>query len=195
VARDAVETHVERNFVERVAGLRPGTPRDPALPVREGTTLTGARCRELYACQVGSRLLDFAARWLRARGAAFYTIGSAGHEGDAAVAAALRPTDPVLPHYRFGAFYLARSAQAGRSADDGLRDVLLGLAASADEPIAGGRHKVLGHADLAVIPQTSTIASQLPRAAGVAFAIERSRRLGRSAGGPTGGSAAARLRF
>ena len=34
-------------------------------------------------------------------------------------------------------------------------------------------HKVFGNADLAIIPQTSTIASHLPRAFGVAFAIER----------------------
>ena len=37
---------------------------------------------------------------------------------------------------------------------------------------------MFGHADLAVIPQTSTIASHLPRAMGVAFAIGRARRLG-----------------
>ena len=42
----------------------------------------------------------------------------------------------------------------------------------------GGRHKVFGHADLAVLPQTSTIASHLPRAVGIAFAIERARELG-----------------
>ena len=42
----------------------------------------------------------------------------------------------------------------------------------------GGRHKVFGDPDLAVIPQTSTIASHLPRAVGVAFAIDRARRLG-----------------
>ena len=39
------------------------------------------------------------------------------------------------------------------------------MLAAADEPIAGGRHKVFGHPDLAVLPQTSTIASHLPRAA------------------------------
>ena len=37
---------------------------------------------------------------------------------------------------------------------------------------------MFGHHDLAVIPQTSTIASHLPRALGVAFAIGRARRLG-----------------
>jgi len=174
VVRDSVET----NFTEAVAALRPGPARDPGLPVREGTTLTGARCLELFEFQLGSRLLDIAARVLKERGQGFYTIGSAGHEGNAAVAAALRPTDPALLHYRSGAFYLTRSAQAGRPAEEGLRDVLLGLTASAEEPISGGRHKVFGHPELAVIPQTSTIASHLPRAAGVAFAIERARKLG-----------------
>ncbi len=109
-------------------------------------------------------------------GRGFYTIGSAGHEANAAVAAALRPTDPALLHYRSGAFYLARAAQVPGSTP--LRDVLLGLVAAADEPIAGGRHKVFGNADLAVIPQTSTIASHLPRAVGVAFAIDRAGKLG-----------------
>ncbi|MBG0817232.1 thiamine pyrophosphate-dependent enzyme [Planomonospora sp. ID82291] len=174
MARDTVETH----FAEAVADLTVGTRRDPALPVREGTSLTGARCRELFEFQLGSRLLDVTARLLRERGEGFYTIGSAGHEGNAAVAAALRTTDPALLHYRSGAFYLARSAMAGRLPEQGLRDVLLGLVASAEEPIAGGRHKVFGHPDLAVIPQTSTIASHLPRAVGVAFAIERARQLG-----------------
>ena len=105
----------------------------------------------------------------------FYTIGSAGHESNAYVALALEPSDPALLHYRSGGFYLARAAQAGR---DGVEDVLLGMAAAAEEPIAGGRHKVFGHRELAVIPQTSTIASHLPRAVGMAFAIERARRLG-----------------
>lgn len=174
MARDTVETH----FTEAVASLAPGAPRDPLLPVRQGTALTGARCRELFEFQLGSRLLDITARRLRAQGEGFYTIGSAGHEGNAAVAAALRATDPALLHYRSGAFYLTRSAMAGRLAEEGLRDVLLGLTAAAEEPIAGGRHKVFGHPDLAVIPQTSTIASHLPRAVGVAFAIERARALG-----------------
>src|SRR6185295_1868459 len=101
--------------------------------------------------------------------------GSAGHESNAAVALALRPTDPALLHYRSGAFYLARAGQVGR---DGVPDILHGVTAATEEPIAGGRHKVFGHHELAVIPQTSTIASHLPRAVGVAFAIERARKLG-----------------
>ena len=57
-------------------------------------------------------------------------------------------------------------------------DILCGVTAAAAEPIAGGRHKVFGHHALTVIPQTSTIASHLPRAVGVAFAIERAKKLG-----------------
>jgi 2-oxoisovalerate dehydrogenase E1 component len=132
--------------------------------------------RSVYEAQVRSRHLDHTARWLRSRGVGYYTIGSSGHESNAWVAAALRPTDPALLHYRSGAFYLARSMQV--PGHDGVCDVLLGLLASVDEPIAGGRHKVFGNADLAVIPQTSTIASHLPRALGVAFALGRAPRLG-----------------
>ena len=50
--------------------------------------------------------------------------------------------------------------------------------ALADEPIAGGRHKVFGHPRLGIIPQTSTIASHLPRAVGLAVALHRAHRLG-----------------
>jgi 2-oxoisovalerate dehydrogenase E1 component len=129
----------------------------------------------IWRAQVDSRHCDYAARWLQGQGLGFYTIGSAGHESNAAVALALRPTDPALLHYRSGGFYLARAGQVGR---DGIRDIMLGVVAAADEPIAGGRHKVFGHHDLAVIPQTSTIASHLPRAVGVALAIGRSAKLG-----------------
>jgi len=127
--------------------------------------------------QLASRHLDLAARWLRHEGAGFYTIGSAGHEGNAGVAAALRLDDPALLHYRSGAFYLVRAGQADPP-HDGARDVLLGLVAAVAEPIAGGRHKVFGNHALGVIPQTSTIASHLPRAVGLALAIGRAAKLG-----------------
>jgi 2-oxoisovalerate dehydrogenase E1 component len=146
-------------------------------PVRQGSTLTVAMAQRLFEAQLQSRHIDHAARWLRSRGLGYYTIGSAGHEGNAAIAAALAPTDPALLHYRSGAFYLARSAQVRPVRLAGARDILQGMLALADEPIAGGRHKVFGHPDLDIIPQTSTIASHLPRAMGVAFAIERAARL------------------
>jgi len=161
----------------------PDRPRDPDGPVRDGGRLTGAQANSLFDAQLASRHLDLAARWLRSFGEGYYTIGSAGHEGNAAVAAALRPTDPALLHYRSGAFYCARSAQVDNT--DPIRDVLRGLVASAEEPIAGGRHKVFGHPDLQIIPTTSTIASHLPRAVGLGFAVERGRRLGADAVWPS----------
>ncbi|MFU8850035.1 transketolase C-terminal domain-containing protein [Micromonospora sp. SL1-18] len=261
----------------------PAQRRDLGEPLPDGGPLTGAQALALFDAQVTSRLLDLAGRWLRGFGEGYYTIGSAGHEGNAAVAAALRPTDPALLHYRSGAFYCVRAAQAaedfpaappregpaapshdgaagaddsddtepeaqdgggaeaagpdhpapdpagkadaeetaGVAADAGVagetagaaeagvaaeasaaaeagvpalpalpvpdpgdgyaqaaRDVLRGMVASAWEPIAGGRHKVFGRADLAVIPTTSTIASHLPRAVGMGLALERLRRVG-----------------
>jgi 2-oxoisovalerate dehydrogenase E1 component len=174
------EEALDQHFLKAAGALEAGALRthraDPAAPVRPGGQLTGGLALEVFDAQLGNRHLDLAARYLRAAGHGFYTIGSAGHEANAAVAAALRPTDPALLHYRSGAFYLARAAQVPGT--DPLRDVLLGLVTAADEPIAGGRHKVFGHAGLAVIPQTSTIASHLPRAVGVAFAIDRARKLG-----------------
>jgi 2-oxoisovalerate dehydrogenase E1 component len=148
--------------------------------VYEGTALTGEQARALFDAKAASRHLDLAARWLRGFDAGYYTIGSSGHEGNAAVAAALRPTDPALLHYRSGGFYCARAAQVPGS--DPIRDVLRGLVASAKEPIAGGRHKVFGHPALHIVPTTSTIASHLPRAVGVAFALGRGRRLNPPAG-------------
>ncbi|MDA3627009.1 thiamine pyrophosphate-dependent enzyme [Saccharopolyspora sp. WRP15-2] len=130
----------------------------------------------LFDAQAGSRHLDLQARQLGKQGKGFYSIGSSGHESNAAVAAALRPTDPALLHYRSGGFYVRRGHQV--PGQQPLRDVLLGVVASADEPISAGRHKVFGNAELAVIPQTSTIASHLPRAVGLAFSLGRAAKLG-----------------
>ncbi len=161
---------VDKNFVAQLAGLPEGAPRhDVDAPVREGTSLSARLALAMFQTQVESRHLDLAARALKARNECFYTIGSSGHEGNAAVAAASRPTDPAFLHYRSGAFYIQRARQVPGSSP--LFDVLLGLAASTDEPIAGGRHKVFGHADLEIPPQTSTIASHLPKAVGAALGL------------------------
>jgi 2-oxoisovalerate dehydrogenase E1 component len=147
---------------------------DPEAPVRPGSPLTGTLALDLFEAQLASRHLDLAARWLRSFGKGYYTIGSSGHEGNAAVAAALQPTDPALLHYRSGAFYCVRAGQVDEDVDP-VRDVLRGVVTAVTEPIAGGRHKVFGHPRLAVVPTTSTIASHLPRAVGLAYAIEQSR--------------------
>ncbi|MDP9168209.1 MAG: MFS transporter, partial [Actinomycetota bacterium] len=171
---------IDEYFTTTVAALptwidRVG-PVDSSAPIVPTSDLTVQQVLDLFDSQLGSRHLDLAARWLRARGKGFYTIGSSGHEGNAVVAAALRSTDPALLHYRSGAFFLQRARQVDGA--DPLRDVLLGMCAATDDPISGGRHKVFGRLDLDVIPQTSTIASHLPRAVGVAFSIGRAAKLG-----------------
>ncbi len=54
--------------------------------------------------------------------------------------------------------------------------MLLSFACSAEDPTSGGRHKVLGSRALMIPPQTSTIASHLPKAVGAAHAIGLARR-------------------
>ncbi len=138
--------------------------------------LTARDLVELFESQVLSRQLDLHARRLHARKQGFYTIGSSGHEGNAAIARALRPTDPALLHYRDAPFFIQRSKQV--PGIDIVYDMLLSFVASADDPIAGGRHKVLGSKKLNVPPQTSTIATQLPKAVGAAYSLPLARRLG-----------------
>lgn len=158
---------VDEHFRDMVASLAPG-----------GRThdVDAEILLRVFDSQAGSRHLDLTARTLGSQGRGFYSIGSAGHESNAAVAAALRPTDPALLHYRSGAFYIERARQVPDQHPR--RDVLLGIVAAVEEPISGGRHKVFGNVDLSVIPQTSTIASHLPRAVGLAFALDRAARLG-----------------
>ncbi|MEV0080093.1 thiamine pyrophosphate-dependent enzyme [Nocardia neocaledoniensis] len=139
-------------------------------------TLAAADALDLFESQATSRHLDLAARRLGAAGKGYYSIGSAGHEGNAAVAAALRVDDPALLHYRSGAFFVQRCRRIPGL--DPVRDVLLGVVAAAADPISGGRHKVFGSKAASIIPQTSTIASQLPRAVGLAFALDRAARQG-----------------
>ena len=114
---------------------------------------------------------------LRRQGKGFYTIGSAGHEGNAGVAAALRPTDPALLHYRSGAFYLVARGRRRRPG------TACGTCCSAWSRRRTSRSRAAGTRCSAsrrsnVIPQTSTIASHLPRAVGLAFALGRAARLG-----------------
>lgn len=173
VSRAAV---VDGNFVSGVMAEPRRAPRtDLHAAVREGTGLSARSALRLFEAQVESRLLDLLARELKSEGQSFYTIGSSGHEGSAAVADALRPGDMAFLHYRSGAFYCARAAM--EPGPDGPFDVIQGMVASADESIAGGRHKVFGSVDLHIPPQTSTIASHLPKALGYAVALDRKARL------------------
>lgn len=136
----------------------------------------------LFEAQLESRHLDLLARSLKSRGRGYYTIGGSGHEGNAAVGGSLQQGDLSFLHYRSGAYFCARAALGPGPA--GTFDVLRGMLGAADEPIAGGRHKVFGSVDLCIPPQTSTIASHLPKAVGYAVALDRkARREGREATG------------
>ncbi len=148
----------------------------PDAALCPGSDLLAHRAVELFEDQVLSRQLDVAARELKKTDRSYYTIGSAGHEQNAVVGALLRVNDPAFLHYRSGGFMLARARKLPGSTP--LFDTLLGTVASSEDPIARGRHKVWGSRALWVPPQTSTIASHLPKAMGMAFSLARARRLG-----------------
>jgi 2-oxoisovalerate dehydrogenase E1 component len=166
-----------RRSIERLRSIATGSLRldAPALRLEPGVA------RALFASQLYCRITDVEAHELRARNEGYYTICSAGHEGNVALGHLTRTTDPALLHYRSGAFFLARARQA--TAHDvigpppGVLELLLSLAASADDPISGGRHKVFGSVRWGIPPQTSTISSHLPKAVGMAVAIDRAARL------------------
>jgi 2-oxoisovalerate dehydrogenase E1 component len=171
---------VDQNFIEFVRlwqGRAHPAPRgdEPVLP---GSALDAHGFRELFESQIISRHLDLMARVLRVQNKVFYTIGSSGHEGNAMVARLTRHTDPAFLHYRSGAFMAERFRKLPGM--DPVTDSALSFAASRDDPASGGRHKVWGSKPLWVLPQTSTIASHLPKAVGTAVAIEQARRIGHS---------------
>jgi 2-oxoisovalerate dehydrogenase E1 component len=130
---------------------------------------------DLFESQMMSRHLDLRARILKNDNQCFYTIGSSGHEGNAGVAFAFQLRDMAFLHYRSGAFMIQRAKQLEGSTP--LYDNLLSFVAAKEEPIAGGRHKVFGSLPLNVPPQTSTIASHLPKAVGAALSIGRAKDL------------------
>ena len=164
---------IHENFLKRVAsGELP--PRRTAVPLTDAG-LDAAALVGIFRSQVTSRQLDRVSRHLQARGEGFYTIGSSGHEGNAAIAAAFNPDDMAFLHYRDGAFMIERARQVPGQTP--VWDMLLSFVASAEDPISGGRHKVLGSKALSIPPQTSTIASHLPKAVGAAYAIGLARRL------------------
>ena len=166
------------NFQEFVRGWNGSAARapGPGHAVLEGSALDAQGFRELFESQLISRHLDLMARVLRVQNKVFYTIGSSGHEGNAMVARATRHTDPAFLHYRSGGFMAERFRKLPGM--DPVMDSALSFAASKDDPASGGRHKVWGSRPLWVLPQTSTIASHLPKAFGTAVAIEQGRRIG-----------------
>jgi len=179
---------IDRNFTQfcqgqEAAALSRAAPRrelDEALAQSDagpaGSPRGGRLLYELFESQVVSRHLDLTARELRRQERGYYTISSSGHEPNVVLGRFVRHTDPAFLHYRSGALMAERARQGG--AQTFIRDTLLSFMASSRDPLAGGRHKVWGSVELCVPPQTSTIASQLPRSVGAALSFGRMRRQG-----------------
>lgn len=165
---------VHDNFIKCLQQGRLPKPRSTTTPAVAGLSDQGLW--DLFDAQGLSRHLDLQARKLKEQNLGFYTIGSSGHEGNAAIAHAFNVTDMAFLHYRSGAFMLERARKADY--EHGLRDQILSLLASSEDPISGGRHKVFGSLALNVPPQTSTIASHLPKAFGMAYAVTLAKKLG-----------------
>lgn len=159
---------VHENFLRRVkaSDFPAGNAPTSALLPRDAAAIFRAQCL--------SRALDRTSRDMQKSGTGYYTIGSSGHEGMAALAHALRPTDIAFLHYRDAAFQIARANQL--PGQNIAWDMLLSFACSSDDPISGGRHKVLGSKSLTIPPQTSTIASHLPKSVGAAYSLGLARR-------------------
>jgi len=157
---------VDQAFLAHLQALADGQ-----VPAQRGGSVADADLLEMFDSQMVSRQLDLMARVKRLENKVFYTIGSSGHEGNALLGRLTRHTDPAFLHYRSGAFMAERYRKI--EGLDFIRDTCLSFAAAADDPASGGRHKVWGSKSLWVLPQTSTIASHLPKAVGTALAIAR----------------------
>lgn len=166
MSRERLEQLIERFRSDVEAGKPP--------PVEVSSWSGDASvARELLTSMLLTRAVDLAAHRLRAEGIGHYTICSSGHEGNVVFGRLTGAHDPALLHYRSGAFQIER-ARAVQGVDP-IRDIALSLVASSDDPISHGRHKVFGRKELGILPQTSTIASHVPRALGTAFALELKR--------------------
>jgi 2-oxoisovalerate dehydrogenase E1 component subunit alpha len=130
--------------------------------------LTDEQALEMHRYMLTARLLDERMWALNRQGKAPFVVSVAGHEGcQAGTAYTLeRGTDFYCPYYRD----LAAVMVAGMT----LRDVLLGVFARAEDPSSGGRQMPAHWSSrrLGIITGSSPIATQIPHAVGIAYAIK-----------------------
>ena len=155
---------VDRQFLDHLDALASGQ-----VEAMDAAGIGDADLLEMFDSQMVSRQLDLMARIKRTENKVFSTIGSSGPEGNAMLGRLTRHTDPAFLHYRSGGFMAERYRKV--EGMDFIRDTCLSFAAAKADPASGGRHKVWGSRPLWVLPQTSTIASHLPKAVGTALAI------------------------
>src|SRR4029078_4912355 len=98
---------VDENFQKRVLACDFPSPKSSTQPSDVG--LDKSNFVECVDSQYVSRHLDLLARKLHAQKQCFYTIGSSGHEGNAAIAKVFRKNDIAFLHYRSGAFVVQRA--------------------------------------------------------------------------------------
>ncbi len=129
--------------------------------------ITRDQALQFYRHMVLARSLDDRI-WLLARqGAIPFAVSGRGHEAaQVALAMALRPgLDYTYPYYRDVAFTLALGLTA--------EDIMLAAFARAADPSSGGR-QMLNHFSrkgLRIVSGSSPVGSQIPQAAGTAWAI------------------------
>jgi 2-oxoisovalerate dehydrogenase E1 component subunit alpha len=134
----------------------------------ESLGLTDDDLQSMYRTMVTARLCDEAQFRLNRQGKAPFVVPVSGHEGcQVGTAWPLRKgQDVFLPYYRDMAVCLV----AGMTP----YDVFLGVFGKRDDPSSGGRQMPAhwGSRKLNIISGSSPIATQIPHAAGVAYAIK-----------------------
>jgi 2-oxoisovalerate dehydrogenase E1 component alpha subunit len=123
---------------------------------------------QMHRTMVVARLCDEAQFRLNRQGRAPFVVPVSGHEGCQVATAwpLTRGKDIFVPYYRDMAVCLV----AGMTA----KDVFLGVFAKADDPSSGGRQMPAhwGSRRLGIITGSSPIATQIPHASGIAYAMK-----------------------
>src|SRR5436190_3609132 len=123
---------------------------------------------EMYRTMVTARLCDEAQFRLNRQGKAPFVVPVSGHEGCQIGSAwpYRKGTDVFVPYYRDMGVCLV----AGLTP----RDVFLGVFGKRDDPSSGGRQMPAhwGSRRLGIVTGSSPIATQIPHAAGIAYAIQ-----------------------
>jgi 2-oxoisovalerate dehydrogenase E1 component alpha subunit len=140
-----------------------------ARPARHSALgLEPAKLLAMYRQMVLARALDRRMWVLNRQGRAPFAISGQGHEAaQVGAAAALRPgVDWLAPYYRDLAFCVALGMTA--------RDFMLAIFARADDPSSGGRQMPshFGLKRARIITTSSTVATQVLHAAGIAYAAK-----------------------
>src|SRR3990172_5438130 len=147
----------------RVSAMATRTSTEPS---HEALGLSPDDLRSMYRTMVTARLVDEAAFRLNRQGKAPFVVPISGHEGGQVGTAwpLRRGQDVWLPYYRDAAVVLV----AGMTP----YEIFLGLFAKAEDPSSGGRQMPShwGSRRLGIISHSSVIATQIPHAAGIAYA-------------------------